>query len=229
MSHSPPATLFSRADHPVPPGTGTFGMVIFLVALTVLFVGSMLLYVLFRFLPQDAPPRGAIDIPWGLWVSTLVILASSVTMHLALQAVRRERQARFRVMLAATLGLAILFMAVQAPSLWALAQEHFPKAEQYAATVAEAREAALRSGVRLAENKPLAPGMLPVEGAVFFLILLHAAHVLGGVLPLGVITARAQTDAYDHEHHGPVQWVTMYWHFLDAVWIVMFAVLLLAS
>ena len=48
-------------------------------------------------------------------------------------------------------------------------------------------------------------------------------------IPLAVVTRYAHLGAYDHESHAPVKYVTMYWHFLDVVWIVMFAVLLVTG
>jgi len=65
-----------------------------------------------------------------------------------------------------------------------------------------------------------------VYGLAFGLILLHAAHVLGGVLPLTWATIRAWRGGYDHERHETITYLTMYWHFLDVVWLIMFAVLL---
>ena len=66
-------------------------------------------------------------------------------------------------------------------------------------------------------------------GFIFFLVIIHALHLLGGVIPLAVVTRNAHLGAYDHESHGPVKYVTMYWHFLDVVWIAMFAVLLITG
>ena len=48
-------------------------------------------------------------------------------------------------------------------------------------------------------------------------------------IPLAVVTRNAHLGAYDHESYAPVKYVTMYWHFLDVVWIVMFAVLLVTG
>ena len=147
--------------------------------------------------PATAPPLGTIDLPALLWLSTLVILASSVTAHLALQNVRRERQSKFRGMLIATLVLSILFLLVQAPSLGGLIAEHFAEGN---------------------DNTML--------GLIFFLVLLHALHVVGGIVPLAVTTYKAGQGRYDHEHYGPVKNMALYWHFLDGVWLFMFAVLL---
>jgi len=207
------------ADPPVPrhrvsPKAGVFGMVLFLAALGMLFAASMLGYVLIRvqqarelinpvtkdIIPASAPPLGTLHLPGGLWFSTVVILASSFTMHLALQNVRRERQARFRNWLIATLVLAGVFLLVQTPSLGSLLIGH---------NQADTGHTLL--------------------GFIFFLVIIHALHLVGGVIPLAVVTRNAHLGAYDHEAHGPVRYVTMYWHFLDVVWIAMFAVLLLTG
>lgn len=223
-----PATLFNPGPHSTPAGTGAFGMMLFLLALVMLFAGSLAAYIYIRLTATDAPPMGTIHLPWGLWVSTFIILASSVTMHRALQAVRSERQTQFRQMLTLTLVLAIGFLLVQTPSLMQIVREHLPKLEEYrAARQAAVEQVALTPTGR---NTVVSAGVpMPLEGLVFILILVHALHVIGGVIPLINVTLRAHQGRYDHERHGPVQYVTMYWHFLDAVWIVMFGVLLLAS
>lgn len=229
MSNPPPATLFNPGRQTVPPGTGTVGMVLFLIALAMLFASSILGYLLIRFTAADAPAPGTIDLPWGLWVSTGAIMASSLTVHWALQSVRCERQTVFRRWLSVTMALAVLFLVVQTPCMTAIMQDHLPKMRAYT----QARQEALAArGKALAmvegQPAPLAPGMMPIEGLVFLLILIHAVHVIGGVVPLAVVTFKGNRGRYDHENYAPVKYIAMYWHFLDAVWIVMFVTLLVA-
>jgi cytochrome c oxidase subunit 3 len=50
----------------------------------------------------------------------------------------------------------------------------------------------------------------------------HALHVLGGLIGLGVTTAHAFQGRYDHENYVGVKSAAMYWHFLDGVWIIMY-------
>lgn len=218
----PPATLFNSTHRQhLPPGTGTVGMVLFLLALAMLFISSLLGFLLIRYASRDAPAAGTLDLPWALWLSTLVMLASSVTMHWSFQSVRMERQGLFRRWLAITLGLAVLFLIVQTPSLFTLVQDHLPQMREYQQALDQARARGDMSG---GAGVPM-----PISGLVFLLIFVHALHVIGGLLPLVVVTVKAQRGAYDHEHHRPVKHMAMYWHFLDAVWIVMFATLLLAA
>jgi heme/copper-type cytochrome/quinol oxidase subunit 3 len=68
-----------------------------------------------------------------------------------------------------------------------------------------------------------------VYGLIFFLILLHALHVLGGMVTLTHVTVKAHRGAYERVGvgHDPIRLTALYWHFLDGVWIVMFGVLYL--
>ncbi|MEX0652881.1 MAG: cytochrome c oxidase subunit 3 [Phycisphaeraceae bacterium] len=223
-----------RQRHHVPPGTGTFGMTLFLLSLGILFSASMLLYVVFR-LVTPGPPLGSIALPAGLWVSTALILVSSYVIHRALQNVRHERQTRFRNALTVTLLLAVAFLVVQTPSMTALLRNHRQANAQYQQEqvayedALDAQRAQQPPGTILdTADLPDRP-VLPLFGLVMFLILVHALHVLGGLIPLAVVTVKAHAGRYDHEHHGPVKYLTMYWHFLDGVWIVMFVLFLVAA
>lgn len=60
----------------------------------------------------------------------------------------------------------------------------------------------------------------------FYLLTgLHGAHVLGGLLPMAIVTRRAFRGEYSPARHAGVAWLAMYWHFLDAVWLVLFLLL----
>lgn len=65
-----------------------------------------------------------------------------------------------------------------------------------------------------------------LQNAIVFLIVIHALHVVGGMIPLAVIFRRANQGRYDHEYHTPVRNLALYWHFLDVVWMLMFATFL---
>lgn len=204
--------------HVVPRGTGVFGMWLFLSSLGMLFAASMLGYVLIRFMQveRDAGAGwGTVHAPGLLWFSTLVILVSSMTIHLAVKAVERERQQQLRRYLALTFMLSLMFVAAQVPAMIDLLQAHGQVANDETNTF------------------PTLDGSTPKSHylftLVFFLVMVHALHVLGGIIPLAVVTKKAFMHRYDHEHYQPVKLVAMYWHFLDVVWIVMFAILLLTA
>ncbi len=207
---SPPA----QRHHVTPPGTADIGMWLMLASLALVFIASLLAYTVFRLMAtQDRTnrptvtgaaenlgeplPLGSIDLPWPLWVSTGVIILTGYLMQRALDQVRREKITAFRNTLVATLGMSLLFVVIQMPALIWLMMD---------------REARSVNGA--------------FNGFLFFLIVLHALHVVGGLIPLFKITLNAHEGRYDHEHYGPVKRVTLYWHFLDVVWIVMFGVFL---
>jgi cytochrome c oxidase subunit III len=48
---------------------------------------------------------------------------------------------------------------------------------------------------------------------------LHMAHVVGGVILLSLVMGQALTDQISTERHEPVEAATIYWHFVDIVWI----------
>jgi cytochrome c oxidase subunit III len=137
-----------------------------------------------------------------------------VTIHWALRAVRQERMADLRRGLIATAVLAVVFLAVQTPSLIELLGEH----QQYRTELREQTDSGQRASLAL---QPY--------GMVFFLIVVHAAHLIGGIIPLGVVTRNALRNRYDHESYNPVRYTAMYWHFLDAVWLTLFAMFLLVG
>ncbi len=58
---------------------------------------------------------------------------------------------------------------------------------------------------------------------------LHAAHVLGGLIPLGMCSWRAAHRGYGPTDYRGVAYCAMYWHFLTAVWLVMYATLWFGS
>ena len=55
----------------------------------------------------------------------------------------------------------------------------------------------------------------------------HGAHVLGGVLMLGVVLYRGMAGQFSARHHDMVEATSLYWHFVDVVWIVLFSLLYL--
>ena len=63
------------------------------------------------------------------------------------------------------------------------------------------------------------------EQAVGFqeaLTALHGVHVVAGLIPMAVTTRRAYAGRYSAERHEGVTMCAMYWHFLDAVWLIIF-------
>jgi cytochrome c oxidase subunit 3 len=65
-----------------------------------------------------------------------------------------------------------------------------------------------------------------VYGTTFYTLTgFHGAHVFGGLVYLCIVLLRASTGQFTRESHAAVEGATMYWHFVDVVWIVLFFVL----
>jgi cytochrome c oxidase subunit 3 len=64
---------------------------------------------------------------------------------------------------------------------------------------------------------------------IFYFIVtgLHALHVGIGIVVLAVIGERARAGAYSAAYHAPLTVAGLYWHFVDMVWIVLFALIYL--
>ena len=88
-------------------GAGALGMAFFLASLTVLFLASLVGYLVVRSRADVWPPPGSPALPPGLWVSTAIILASSATAHLAVVGIRKGNQIRLLVGLLATTALGV--------------------------------------------------------------------------------------------------------------------------
>lgn len=191
QSHTP-------LDDRLLPDVRMFGLKLFLASLTVLFAASLVAYALIRTSArQRGLALGELHMPGTLWLSTGIIIASSVTIHLALQAVRAGRQSPFRRAIVITAILGLAFLLVQAPSLYAILQSHQTFRHQN----------------------------VFLYGLILMLIALHALHVVGGLVPLSVVTARAVNGGYHAGRYEGVRHIAVYWHFLDVVWLVMFGML----
>jgi cytochrome c oxidase subunit III len=65
-------------------------------------------------------------------------------------------------------------------------------------------------------------------GSTFFTLTgFHGLHVVVGIILIVICYVRAMRGSFNQEHHFAVEAATMYWHFVDAVWIILFAALYL--
>ena len=67
-----------------------------------------------------------------------------------------------------------------------------------------------------------------VYGTLFFTMTgFHGAHVLGGVIGMSIVLLRGLSGQFSARHHTAVEAVSLYWHFVDVVWIGLFSTLYL--
>lgn len=197
----PPDPHAFRSEPPREPSfrmsTAQLGMIFLLGSLGVLFIGSVVAYLLTR---NNHPNWEHVHFgwPWGLVVATLTLAAISVSFEMALKAIRRNQQVRFLRGLYAGLGFAVLFLLLQVFN-WA-------------------------------EIKKLNPeGTAHVLALFSFYLLtgLHAVHVVGGFVPLGLVIYRTTQREYSSSRYEGVRLLTQYWHFLGLVWLGLLACVVL--
>lgn len=129
------------------------------------------------------------------WLASVALISSSVSADLAERAFRLGNRARFQSMLAVTILLGLGFLAT---------------------TALEWRRLILVEHFTISGN---------LAGTTFYaLVGLHASHVVIGLLLLTLVLLLSLRGAVASRQHERIQMLTWYWHFVDAVWIVVFLV-----
>lgn len=169
-----------------------FGLWLFLVALGILFAASLLVVITIRLQahgwPTDLPP-----LPTVLWYSTAVLLASGLALQWAVIASRCGQLGEMRISLALSFLLAVAFLVLQ----WIA---WFDWTE------------AIHEVTELTDEHRMA------RTGFFLLTGLHAAHVIGGLVPLAIVAWYGVARGVIARQLSNT---AIYWHFLDAIWIVM--------
>jgi len=129
-------------------------------------------------------------------INTTILVVSSITLHYAHVAIRNGDRQNFLIGLAMTLLLGVIFIGGQI--------------YEYYEFIVHA-EFTLTSGF--------------FASAFFGLTGLHGLHVSLGAVLLGIVFVRALMGQYSAERHVSVSTASMYWHFVDVVWIFLVVVL----
>jgi heme/copper-type cytochrome/quinol oxidase subunit 3 len=130
-------------------------------------------------------------------VSSFVLLMSSLTMVLALAAIQRGDHHGTRIWLMATALLGMTFVSGQVYEFTIFVKEGFT----------------VRSS--------------PAGSAFFVLTSFHGAHVTIGILMLLSLLGLSLRGQLPQSRATSVEYVGLYWHFVDIVWIVIFTVIYL--
>ncbi|MBN8836785.1 MAG: heme-copper oxidase subunit III [Sphingobacteriia bacterium] len=135
------------------------------------------------------------DLPVVFYYSTIVILISSLTMHLAVKAIKARERSRYKNFMLFTAALGVVFGYLQ----WT----GFANLKNH--------------GIQLLGN-----GSNPAASFLVVIIGLHVLHVLGGIIALLITTIRAFRTGTKVYTSTPVEIVATYWHFVDLLWIYLF-------
>jgi len=128
-------------------------------------------------------------------LGTVCLLSSSLSVALAARALKRGSVGLSGIWLLATVALGATFLAGTAKEWYRLIYAH---------------------GLTIGTN---------LFGTTFYpLVGLHASHVIIGLFMLGLCSVLAWAGALRPVHGERVEIVSWYWHFVDAVWVVVFTV-----
>jgi cytochrome c oxidase subunit III len=133
--------------------------------------------------------------PWVLWPDTVILLASSAAVEWGRRRLKVGDLLGLRRGLSAGAALGVVFLAGQLLAWRQLAQQ----------------------GVYLSSH--------PHSSFFYLLTGAHGAHLLGGLVAFAVILPRAWRGAYAPPAANAVTATSIYWHFLTALWVYVFAIL----
>ncbi len=184
QGHVSPAVAYDAAK---------LGIWTFLATEVLLFGGLFTAYVVFRLKFPEMFHKDFVHLNRVMGAAnTVVLITSSLTVALAIAAIREGRQKALKLFLSLTILLAGVFLVIK----------YFEWTEKFA--------------------HGLHPGTDIFFSLYFMMTGLHGLHVLGGMLVLGAMLVMAGRGKFSESYHTPVEISGLYWHFVDLVWIYLF-------
>jgi cytochrome c oxidase subunit III len=175
------------------PTRGRVGMFALIAAEASIFVIFVVAYIFYIGKSVTGPmPGEALEVPIFF---TICLLSSSLTIHLAVKALRQADTRRFSRWWLATIALGATFL--------------YGTAREWQRLIYEV-------GLTISTN---------LFGTTYYsLVGLHGVHVVVGLILLSAVMAFTWLGSVRHEHTYRVDVLSLYWHFVDAVWVVVFTV-----
>jgi cytochrome c oxidase subunit 3 len=180
--------------------TPQLGLVVLFVSMTVLFGASLVAYLITRAQNPVWRTPEMPRLPLGLLLSTVILVALSVFMHRAERAARANRHEGLLRELQLAFVSGAAFLVCQSAN-WKTMIPALHGADPFA---------------RYAFT-------------FYWLTALHAAHVVGGFIPLGIVLARARRRHYSSSRYEGVRLCKQYWDYLGVVWLVLLGTLYFAT
>lgn len=164
-------------------------------SIIMMFAGLTSAYIVKR----SQPNWTSFEIPDMFWYSTAAIVASSLTMQLALKAFKDRQRKNYRLLLLLTLVLGLLFVVLQ----WL--------------------------GFRAIWNSGITFSGAGAGQFLYIIAGLHAVHVIGGVIALVVMSMKAISTVRRNYNAVPVEVMSVYWHFVDILWLYLLVFFMILS
>jgi cytochrome c oxidase subunit 3 len=183
------------------------GMWLFLAGEVMFFGALFTAYLVYRMLYPEVFAAASHELDFLLGaVNTALLLTSSLTMALAVQAALLGRRSRLALLLALTILLAAAFIGIKVFDYAHLIREGFFPGS-YGKTVAQSAH----------------PQPVRLFFSLYFTMTgLHAVHMLLGILVMAVFAVQAGLRRLPPPRAIPVEMLGLYWHFVDIVWIFLY-------
>ncbi len=187
--------------------TVTVGMWIFLATEVMFFGGLFTAFSVYRLSYTRGFNEGSADMNILLGaINTAVLITSSLTMALAIRSAALGKQVRTYLLLLATAFIGIVFLAIKFTEYYQHYQMH--KAP----------------GVWFESNRPEAAAIELFYVFYFAMTGLHAVHMTIGIGLVFLFAFRTAAGSFNSEYHTPLEALGLYWHFVDIVWVFLFAI-----
>ena len=220
--------------------SGKLGIWLFLVTEIMFFSGLFCAYAVFRASHPEifVFAHKFLDVNMGA-INTVVLLVSSLTMALAVRASQLGQQRVLIINLVLTLLCACGFLGIkyveykhkwEAGLLWA--RDFHPDMAHLGGSHGSHDAHAAEGDGHSTGHAELTAADIPRNAGIFFSIYfcltgLHGIHILGGMAAIIWILVRSIRGDFSPEYYGPVDFVGLYWHLVDLVWIYLFPLLYL--
>ncbi|MDB5295591.1 MAG: heme/copper-type cytochrome/quinol oxidase, subunit 3 [Phycisphaerales bacterium] len=188
------------------------GMWAFLATEVLLFAGLFLVYTIYRNLNHEGFFLGShmLDIPKGT-ANTMVLLLSSVCVVLAVNQAQKGNSRGIVRNLIFTMILGLVFFVIKGFEWHHDYEEGLVPWMQW-------------DGDRLGDKN----FQLRLFMVLYFVMTgTHAAHMIVGMVLLGVVAYKAHQNRFRPDYYTPLEMVGLYWHFVDIVWVFLIPTLYL--
>jgi cytochrome c oxidase subunit III len=189
------ATLSRRSTEPVwsLPSRGRVGMISLIAAESAIFTIFVVAYLFYVGKDVSGPtPKEVLELPI---LGTICLLSSSLTIHVAVRALRNAKVGAFALWWFLTMALGAIFLI---------------------GTGREWHRLIFERGLTVSTN---------LFGTTYYsLVGLHAFHVTVGLLGIALVAILTLAGKVKPEHSERVEVFSLYWHFVDVVWVIVFTV-----
>jgi len=210
---------------------GKLGMWIFLVTEVLFFSALFCAYAVYRANHPGVFFDGHIFLDTNLGAfNTVVLLFSSLTMAWAVHAAQLDKQRTLVVCIAVTIFCGVFFLGVKSVEYYQKWDHGLLPGEEFTPDMHYIEDKLDHYGRGAETSEELNARVLNLRtffGIYFVMTGLHAFHVIVGLGVLIWLLVRAAGGAYGSHYFNPVDFVGLYWHLVDLIWIYLFPLLYL--